>query len=453
MSEPRDTIQIPTVTSAAPETGSAATTDEAPRESTEPGRPDVPVPPEPQKVADTGLSESFLNELCLKHIYYGGALEGIEIGEALHLDYRIVTTLIDWLKAQELVTTRGGSGAFGGAKLRYGTTERGSRVAAEVIARDNYRGPAPVPFAHYSQQVGRQRLADVALPPEALARAFEGLVLPPDMMRLLGPAISSARSVFLYGPPGNGKTSMAERIIRALRGRIFVPHALLIDGEVVRVFDEQYHSEEPLGARYDRRWVYSRRPAVVAGGELTLDMLELTLSPYVTYYEAPFQLKATSGVLFIDDFGRQRCDAAALLNRWTQALENQQDFLTFRSGHKARVPFDALVVFSTNLDPKALTDEAFLRRIRYKIAVPDPTEGAFKEIFQRECARQGIAYNGAAVDHLLKTHYRPRKRPLRACHPRDLVQQMVDLRQFSGEAPAFDAAAMDRAAGLYFVGE
>ncbi|HEY3359764.1 MAG TPA: ATP-binding protein [Polyangia bacterium] len=452
MTEPRDTVQIPAVIVTPP----AA---EPPCDTTEPGAPDVPAPPEPQRVADTGLSESFLNELCLKHVYFGGALEAIELADNLRLDYRIVTALLDWLKQQELVTTRGGSGAFGGAKLRYGVTERGHKVVTEILARDNYRGPAPVPFAHFCRQVELQRLGDLALTADALERAFGDLVLEPEMLQLLGPAIIAARSLFLYGAPGNGKTAIAERIIRGLRGRVFVPYAVLIDNEIVRVYDPAYHSpegaeaEEPTAARHDRRWVYSRRPAVSAGGELTLDMLEVVASPHVTYYEAPFQVKATSGVLFIDDFGRQRCDPAALLNRWTQALENQLDFLTFRSGHKARVPFDCLVVFSTNLDPRALADEAFLRRIRYKVAVADPTERAFKQIFRRECAAHGIAYDEAAVDHLLAAHYRARRRPLRACHPRDLVQQLRDIQRFTGELPPLTPATMDRVAALYFVGD
>ena len=389
----------------------------------------------------------------MKHVYHGGSKEAIELAGDLCLGYPIVADLLEWLKGQELITTRGGSGAFGGAKLRYGVTERGLKAALDAQARDGYLGPAPVPFAQYAHQTELQSLAGMKLTPETLARAFSSLVLPPEMLARLGPAIASGRSIFLYGAPGNGKTVMAEGIIRAVGGRVFVPHALALEGGVVRVFDGLHHTEEPIGVKHDRRWVYSKRPVVVAGGELTLDMLDLGAGRHATYHEAPLQVKANSGVLFIDDFGRQRCDAAALLNRWTLPLERQFDFITFPSGHKARVPFDCLVVFSTNLDPASLADEAFLRRIRYKLEVGDPTEAAFKEIFRRECERAGIGFEEKVVEHLLAKHYRSPKRPLRACQPRDFVDHLLDQKRYSGTVPALTNAVIDQVAALYFVGQ
>jgi predicted ATPase with chaperone activity len=444
MSEPRDTAPQPVVSSAGAAPAAADAGDGAPRP------PVVPVPPEPQRQADTGLSEAFLCDLALKHVYQGGSLEAIELADELCLAYPIVADLLAWLKEQELVATRGGSGAFGGAKIRYGTTERGTRAAVEALARDGYHGPAPVPIAHYARQIEAQSLQRQPLAPEALARACADLVLAPEMLARLGPAIASGRSIFLYGAPGNGKTALAERITRAVGGRVFVPRALALEGGVVRVFDELHHTSEPCPSRHDRRWVYSKRPVVIAGGELTLQMLDLGGGR--TYYEAPLQVKANSGVLVVDDFGRQRCDAAALLNRWTLPLERQYDFITFPSGHKAKVPFDGLVVFSTNLDPATLADEAFLRRIRYKIEVGDPSEAEFVEIFRRECDRAGLAFDEAAVAHLLSRHYRDAGRPLRACQPRDFVDQLLDQKGYTGTVPAPTAAELDRVATLYFVG-
>jgi predicted ATPase with chaperone activity len=446
MSEPRDTVEIPTVKPPAPEPEPAG-------DGTEPGPPDVPVPPEPEATADTGLSQAFLCDLALKHVYHGGSKEAIELAADLCLGYPIVADLIEWLKGQELVTTRGGRGEFGGAKIRYGVTERGLKAALDAQTRDGYVGPAPVPFEQYCQQTEAQSLATTKLTADALARAFAPLVLPDGMLARLGPAIASARSLFLYGAPGNGKTVMAEAIIRAVGGRVFVPHALALEGGVVRVYDGLHHTEEPIGVKHDQRWVYSKRPVVVAGGELTLAMLDLGAGRHATWHEAPLQLKANSGVLFIDDFGRQRCEAAALLNRWTLPLERQFDFITFPSGQKTRVPFDCLVVFSTNLDPAALADEAFLRRIRYKIDVGDPSEAAFKEIFRRECARGGIGYEEAVVEHLLARHYRASGRPLRACQPRDFVDHLLDQKRYTGQVPALTAAVIDEVAELYFVGQ
>lgn len=458
MTEPRDTVQIATVpvspVAEAPEVAAAEPTPatEPERDRTEPGVPDVPIPAEPEAAADTGLSQAFLCDLALKHVYQGGSKEAIELAAELCLGYPIVADLIEWLKGQELVTTRGGSGAFGGAKIRYGVTERGLKAAVDALARDGYVGPAPVPFEQYCQQTEAQSLARAKLTPEALARACAHLVLPAGTLARLGPAIASGRSLFLYGAPGNGKTVLAEAIIDAIGGRVFVPHAIALDGGVVRVYDGLHHTDEPVPSKHDRRWVYSKRPVVVAGGELTLEMLDLGAGR-TTWFEAPLQVKANSGVLFIDDFGRQRCDPKALLNRWTLPLERQVDFITFPSGQKARVPFDCLVLFSTNLDPAALADEAFLRRIRYKLEVADPTEAAFEEIFRRECARAGIACDDDVIDHLLARHYRATGRPYRACQPRDFIDHLLDQKRYAGELPKLTAAVLDEVAELYFVGQ
>jgi len=409
-------------------------------------------PRAPEKLPDTGLSESFLCDLTLKHIYFGGALEGIEVAERMCLDFTIVSEAIEILKKQELIMTQGGSGAFLGAKISYVLTERGRTKISEVLARDNYRGPAPVPFDQYIQQMKLQEIRGHKVSPDAVKKAFSHLILDPSIVDRIGPAINSGRSIFLYGPPGNGKTSLAECIIDTMGDSVFIPHSLLIESEIVRVFDETYHKRmEPANFEYDRRWVYSRRPAVIVGGELSLDMLDLTISAQTTYYEAPFQVKANGGVLVIDDFGRQRCNPQELFNRWIVPLESHVDFLTFSSGQKAEFPFDCLLVFSTNLDPKDLVDEAFLRRIRYKIEVGDPTEEEFRQIFKLICEKNQVPYDEAAIDYLIQHHYVPQKRPFRACHPRDLIEQMVDICTYTGTMPQLTPNIIDRLCGLYFV--
>ncbi len=418
-------------------------------DATEPG---LLTPREPQNLHETGLSEGFLSDLLLKHVYFGGTLQGIEVAQRMALDFNLVAPLLEDLKKRQLVAAIGGSGALGGIWFKYVVTRQGREKVDEILARDNYRGPAPVPFSQYADQLARQLLVTNELTPAKVEYAFSRLVLDPKVVERIGPAIRSGRPVFLYGPSGNGKTAMADCITEALRGAVFVPRALLVESEIVVVFDEVYH--RPIvgeAQKCDKRWVHCERPAVVVGGELSLEMLDLVSVPQATFYKAPFQVKANSGVLFIDDFGRQRCDPHQLLNRWIVPLESRFDYLTFASGQKVKIPFDSLVVFSTNLDPRDLADDAFLRRIRYKIRIGAPTPAMYKEIFRRQCQELAIDYDEQAVDYLLAKHYEAVGRPLRACEPRDLLEQMVDIHRFSGDMPALNPMAIDQLAELYFV--
>jgi DNA-binding MarR family transcriptional regulator len=409
------------------------------------------VPHRPRSLAETGLDEDLLLDLALKHLHQRGALEVIELAERLALDHRIVSELLDRLRQQELIATRGGSAMFGGVRIRWAITERGRKRIDEILPRDSYLGPAPVSFAQYLDLLDRQSLRDTRVTPERVERAFGRLVLDQALVERIGPAIASARSIFLYGPPGNGKTSLADCITEAIGGTVYVPHAVVIESEIIRIFDELYHARQTSAVEHDPRWVLTGRPVVVVGGELTLERLDLTSTPHTTAYEAPFQVKANGGVLFIDDFGRQRVNPRDLLNRWIVPLENGYDFLTFRSGQKIKVPFDTLLVFSTNLDPRELADEAFLRRIRYKIEVGDPSEASYRIIFRRECDRRGLTCEEAVLDHLLARHYRSRGRPLRACHPRDLLEQLVDEQRYTGELPKLTNEVIDRLCAVYFV--
>lgn len=405
----------------------------------------------PRTVEETGLEVGFLLDLALRHLYLGGELEAITFADRMVLDFRVIEELLGRLKKLELVATAGGTGVLRGAGLRYRLTERGRSRTEETMKQDNYCGAAPVPFDQYVSQLGRQKIRQTRVTPEQLQSAFSDLVLDSGLLDRIGPAINSGQSLFVYGPPGNGKTSLAECILDAIGGHAFIPRAVIFESQIMVVYDELYHTAETLDEQYDQRWVVSRRPVVVVGGELTLENLDLTRSERATWYQAPFQVKANSGVLFIDDFGRQRCDPQELLNRWIVPLESGHDYMTFRSGQKIRVPFDNLVVFATNLEPKSLVDEAFLRRIRYKIEIGDPSTYAYKHIWSKVCDQHNIPYVEGLVDYVLEKHYRKAERPLRCCHPRDLLEQYVDTGRYLGGRPPLTPELMDRLCEQYFV--
>ncbi len=413
----------------------------------------TPAPPIPDTIAATGLDEPFLLDLTLKHVYFGSGQQAIELSRAMALDFHLVNGLLETLEKRHVVTRDGGSGALGGVWMRWSITRAGREKVGEILARDNYRGPAPVPVEQYVAQLRQQRLGRNPVTPERVERAFSTLVLDRKIVRHIGPAVCSGRPIFLYGPPGNGKTAIGECIAAALSGEVYVPWALRSGGEIAVVYDQVHHRAvdcEP--GEHDPRWVRCRRPAVMVGGELTLDMLDLASAPQATFSKAPFQVKANSGVLVIDDFGRQRCEPRELLNRWIVPLESRFDILSFPSGQKMKLPFDCLVVFSTNLDPRALADDAFLRRIRYKIRVGEPNLSQYREIFRRQCAALEIPYDPSAVNYLIRQHYLAARRPFRACEPRDLLQQMRDIHRYEGAMPALTPMAIDRLAEIYFGG-
>jgi hypothetical protein len=266
--------------------------------------------------------------------------------------------------------------------------------------------------------------------------------------------MNSGRAIFFYGPPGNGKTAICQGMVNCFEGDIFVPHAVLIDDFVVKIYDVNLHkpvADEPGAPSYDRRWVRCRRPLVVVGGELTLEMLDLVYTPEVKYYEAPFQMKASNGMLLIDDFGRQKVSPKDLLNRWIVPLESDVDNLTLHTGKKVQVPFDVFTAFSTNLDPSALVDDAFLRRVRYKLEVLRPDEDQFFEIFEAMCRKRNVPYDPEMVEYLIEKHYRPHNRPFAACQPRDLLDQVIDMARYLGITPQLNPVLLDRAVRSYFV--
>ncbi|MBI5549603.1 MAG: AAA family ATPase [Deltaproteobacteria bacterium] len=420
-------------------------------------------PPEPRSIEEAGLRLAMLAEIAMKFLYYRGMGTGVEIASEMRLPWTgVVDKVIDFLTAEKLVDLRGGKG-YGRATVDFVLTEKGREYARDALQRSTYVGPAPVPVEQYNALITSQTAENPVVSKHDLQTALSHLVVDTGIVERLGPAVNSSRSLFLYGPPGNGKTSLAEAIYSMLGGEAFIPHCLEVDGQIIKVFDALNHSpialEMPGRARdgksrtyeMDHRWQLCRRPSVIVGGELTLETLDLVYSDTARFYEAPFQVKANGGMLLIDDFGRQKVHPTDLLNRWIVPLEKRVDYLTLHTGKKFEIPFDQLIVFSTNLDPKELVDEAFLRRIKYKIEVGNPTEQSYREIFRRLCDASGIPYVEQAVTYLLEKYYKPRKMSLRACHPRDIISLVKDAARYRQLPPALSKELLDQACQVFFV--
>lgn len=384
-------------------------------------------PTEPQSLHDTGLSEPFLEGLVCRHLLAQGSCSGRRMATLVGLPIRIVDPILDRLRSMQVIVHRG-SGPLN--DYVYALTEEGRKRAVASQQDCAYVGPAPVPLMDYVISVEAQAVRDEPILRAELLDAFHDISVSPALLDLLGPAVNSGGGLFLYGAPGNGKSTIAHRITSCYGSQIWVPHAFVVEQEIVKVYDPAHHrlteadGEGAEGLSFDRRWVRVQRPTVVVGGELTLDNLEIRFDPHTKVSEAPLHLKSNCGCLLIDDFGRQRVSPEDLLNRWIIPLENRHDFLTMGNGKKISVPFEQLIIFSTNLDPADLVDEAFLRRIPYRLEVTDPAEEEFYTLFQLACDRQGCDYDPDAVRHLLETYYRPKNRPLRRCHPRDVLSQI-----------------------------
>jgi predicted ATPase with chaperone activity len=421
------------------------------------------VPPPPESWAEVGISQETVADLVLKILYVQGSLAGSRLMDAICLPFELLDQVLLGLQHRRLVEVRGTTGH---ARISYvfDLTGGGRERAREAMASCQYAGPAPVPLAQYVTWMDRQTIRDVHVTRARIAEGFRHIVLDPATMEKLGPAINSAKSLFLYGESGNGKTLIAAAIAGLLGGSMYVPHAVDVDGQVIVVHDPVFHrpaDPEPEaalaalwrsnGQEHDRRFARVRRPVVVTGGELTLPQLDLQYDPHTKLYQAPFQVKANGGVLIIDDFGRQQVAPRDLLNRWIVPLEQRVDYLTLHTGGKFPVPFDCLLIISTNLDPRELMDEAFLRRIHYKILVDDPTRERYEEIFRRCCSARGVEYTPRGVEHVFREFYGRHRIAPRSCHPRDVVDHLCDVARYLEVAPALTPELLDPACASYFL--
>ncbi len=387
------------------------------------------IPKEPLSLDEAGLSETMVEELIMRYLLVRGEASGRMIADQVKLPFLLVEPILNRLKYEQMTAYRGSNSVN---DYTHTLTDAGRERARQFNNRTTYFGSAPVTLEHYCEAVKYQSVEGQHPRREELLHAFRDLLIDRKMLGKLGPAINSGKGMFLYGYPGNGKTSIAERVTTAFGKYIWVPRAIMVDGEIMRFFDPLMHNvaEAERGpsllndSGIDQRWVRIKRPTIIAGGELTMEMLEVRKDPETNISEAPLQLKSNCGVLVIDDFGRQKMRVDELLNRWIVPLEKRYDFLNMSSGKKTQVPFDQLVIFSTNLQPKDLVDDAFLRRIPYKIEVENPSEAAFRKLFEIMCPITKIPFNAEVVDYLIETHYKPSNRPFRNCHPRDLLLQV-----------------------------
>ncbi len=420
--------------------------------------PDGPfVPQPPQRLLDVGLSQNEIESLILKFLLHAGNASGREIADQLKLPFPLLEPLLQELKTNRVVIYK--SAAPMGDYL-YELTDIGGERARRYLRHCSYFGAAPVRLDAYVRSVQRQSLSQVRVDIDRVRQAFSDLNLTPVILRRIAQAMTAAKGLFLYGAPGNGKSSIAERISLAYGDSVWIPRAISVFGEIVRVFDPSCHELAPDYASaddetqklFDRRWVLIRRPTILVGGELTLDNLEISTNRLTGIGEAPLQMKSNCGTLVIDDFGRQRISPTELLNRWIVPLEKRVDYLSLMSGRKIEMPFDQMIVFSTNLEPADLVDEAFTRRIPYKIQVQDPTVDDFRKTFSMAAQSLRVACSHDMIEYVIQRHYLPNKRPMRFCHPRDLLRQVLDYCSIHQCAPVASADALDAAVENYFCG-
>lgn len=410
-------------------------------------------PVEPQTLAELGLPETFIDAQVCKYLFATGEAMTRKVERDLCLPSKPVQDVLAVLKKDRHIFYK--SEAMGDFMVCL--SESGRDRARRYLDENMYVGPAPVLLSHYIESVKQQSITKERPGKKAVKTAFADILLEERVLDRLGPAINSGRGLFLYGFPGNGKTTIAERITKSFGEDIWIPYSIYVEGEIIKFYDAESHERVaddklgvPEGETYDPRWVKVTRPTIVVGGELTMSSLELQYNPHTKITEPSVQLKSNCGTLVIDDFGRQRMAPIELLNRWIVPLEKRYDYLILANGKKIQVPFDQLIIFSTNLEPKDLVDDAFLRRIPYKICVEDPTEEMYRKLLKFMAGKFKIPYEEAAVDYLVQTHYLQKKRPFRCCQPRDLLQQIINFSAYHGMEPRMTNQAMDAACENYF---
>ncbi len=413
-------------------------------------------PRQPMTLREAGLSAALVERLIMKFLYQVGVAASRVIASQMKLPFRVIEPILKQLRSDKQIDLTGTTNT---GDPEYAVTEAGREKGRRYTDECTYFGAAPVALEDYIRSVAAQSIADEIVTVDDLRRAFDGLIINQAMLHRLGPAINSGRGMFLFGQPGNGKTSIAERVTDAFGSTIWIPRSMYLEGEIMRIFDPGVHEAveetnhhggllDPMDI--DRRWVRIRRPTVIAGGELTMDELEVTKNRQSNICESPLQLKSNCGTLVIDDFGRQKMPVDVLLNRWIVPLEKRYDFMNLPSGKKLKVPFDQLIIFSTNLEPKDLVDGAFLRRIPYKIEVPDPTVDEFRELCGIMCGVMGFEKNDDSIEYLIETHYLKIKRPFRLCQPRDLLLQVKNYCNFHRLPLEISNTAFDFAVENYF---
>ena len=423
-----------------------------------------PVPPIPLKIINTGLNEVFLCNLLLKIAFQeAGTFTLRQIARKISLPYSVLNELIEALKADHQIAILSATG-YGRESQIFELTQRGRERAIAAMNVSLYASAAPVPLQDYTRILAQQYVQQVQIDGDWMRKSLSHMVMSEKLLDQLGPAFSSGRAIFLYGPPGTGKSSVAEALGRALPDHIYIPQAVEVGGQVIRIFDPAIHFEVAeeeddenmqldinANLKHDPRWIKCRRPVVMVGAEFTPDMLDMHWDEHSKFYEAPVQMKAANGVFVLDDFGRQKMTPREILNRWIVPLERGTDFLSLHNGMKFEIPFDQINIFCTNLSPADLVDEAFLRRIRHKIKMSYSSIDEYKEILRRVCAMQSISFNEDVADYLVDTYYRKTGRALTGSHPRDLIDQIVDFSKYFRQSPTFTKATVDRIAANYFI--
>jgi energy-coupling factor transporter ATP-binding protein EcfA2 len=403
-------------------------------------------------VEDTGLELSFIADLIMKHVLFAGEFTLKDISESIKLPSSIVDTVIETLRRDRFIEVKGAA-EYAKTTYKFAVTDQGKRRVAELLDVCRYVGPAPVPLDDYRKLLVFQTIKNIVVIEENMKKAFSCLIVSDKLLKCLGPAVSSGKAIFIYGPSGNGKTTIAETIGSLIPGTVYMPYSIIVRGEIINIFDPVNHIAAPPeeGAKLDARWLLIKRPVIMTGGELTLKALDLDFNPVSKFYEAPLQMKANNGLFIVDDFGRQQVNAHDLLNRWIVPLERRTDFMTLHTGMKFEVPFDQLVIFSTNIEPAKLVDEAFLRRIRYKIKIDHPSVEELEAIFKRVCEHNGIEFKRNIFNYLINNYYKRLNIRFNACHPRDIVDHIVDDAHYHLHAPQMTKEGIDIAWKNYFV--
>ncbi len=428
--------------------------------------------PEPVELEDLGVNQGLLMDLALKEIYARRSPTAIEISQALSLPFHLTEIILGSARTESYIQAVKSDGFFE-HQLQYSLTERGQAKVQECLARCQYRGPVPVPLPKYYDVVRQQTIHKHTVLKEDLEKGMDDLVLSQEVLDQVGPGINSGKSLFLYGASGNGKSSIATHLRKVLGGTVLIPHAIEISGQIVKVFDPTIHEvsvpkpaevrrinqdlrylkNEGPEARRDLRWEICSRPVVIVGGELTLDQLEFRYDAHLRYHQAPLHMKAAGGFLVIDDFGRQRVSPRDLLNRWIVPMDRGVDYLPLPTGETVEVPFDLLLVFSTNLRPQDVIDEAFVRRLRHKVFIPNPTPEQFSVLLFREASARGLTMTREFSDYVVEKYYDQGGREMRCCHPRDILSNVDDIRRYEGDTSPLTLDALERAADAYFLFE